>query len=96
MADSNKITSQRMRLRSDLFGLQERRVSNMAIISRAKMRGKALDYDCKKAKISTNESGPQDNRLFCYGLIDCSTESYLEKCINCGAFVDSAKPLGVE
>ena len=69
-----------------MFGLQERLVSDMAIISRAKMRGKALDYDCKKAKISTNESGPQDNRLFCYGLIDCSTDDYLKKCIECGAF----------
>ena len=39
----------------------------------------------------TNEYGPQDNRLFCYGLVDCSTESYLEKCINCEAFVDNAK-----
>lgn len=62
-------------------------MSDMAIISRAKMRG--------KAKISTNESGPQDNRLFCYGLVDCSTDDYLKKCIECGAFVENAKPIGV-
>ena len=68
----------------------------MVIISRAKMRGKALDYDCKKAKTTINEYGPQDNRLFCYGLVDCSTESYLEKCLNCGSFINNAKPLGVE
>ena len=50
----------------------------------------------KKAKTLTNEYGPQDNRLFCYGLVDCSTEVYLEKCINCGAFINNAKPIGVE
>ena len=68
----------------------------MKTVNRAILRGKKLDADCKKASITINEYGPQDNRLFCYGLVDCSTESYLEKCINCGAFIDNAKPLGVE
>ena len=62
-------------------------------ISRAKMRGKKLDDDCKKAKISKYESGQHDPRNFCYGLTDCSTEFYLEKCIECGAFATNAKPL---
>ena len=65
------------------------------VISRAEMRGKKLDDDCVKAKICSNEFGLNDNRCFCYGLIDCSTESYLEKCIDCGAFVDNAKPLQI-
>ena len=66
------------------------------MVNCAILRGEKLDDDCKKAN-TTNEYGPQDNRLFCYGLVDCSTESYLEKCINCGAFVDNAnaKPTGV-
>ena len=68
----------------------------MKMVSRAILRGEKLDDDCRKASITTNEYEPQDNRLFCYGLVDCSTESYLEKCINCGAFIDNAKPLGVE
>ena len=68
----------------------------MKMVSRAILRGEKLDDACRKASITKNEYGPQDNRLFCCGLVDCSTESYLEKCINCGAFIDNAKPLGVE
>ena len=63
------------------------------IVNRAILRGKKLDGDCKKANVIINEYGPQDTRLFCYGLVDCSTESYLEKCINCGAFINNAKPI---
>lgn len=62
-------------------------------ISRKNIRGINLDNDCKKAKIATKQYGINDNRCFCYGLIDCSTESYLEKCIICNAFVDNSKPL---
>ena len=61
--------------------------------SRADLRGKPLDKDCKIAKISTNEYGPEDNRKYCYGLIEMSTEETLEKCNKCGAFVFNAKPL---
>ena len=68
----------------------------MKMVNRAILRGEKLDDDCKKANTIINEYGPQDNRLFCYGLVDCSTKSYLEKCINCGAFIDNAKPIGVE
>ena len=63
------------------------------VISRAEMRGKKLDGDCKNAKISKNECGIDDNRCFCYGLRDYSTEEYFEKCYKCGAFVNNAKPL---
>lgn len=65
------------------------------VISRAEMRGRQLDDDCKNAKISKNEYGIDDNRCFCYGLRDCSTEEYLGKCYKCGAFVNNAKPLKV-
>jgi hypothetical protein len=66
------------------------------IISREKIRGKSLDDDCKEAQISRNEYGLQDHRCFCYGLIDCSTESYLKKCVECHAFTDNAKPQQME
>lgn len=36
------------------------------MISRAKLRGKKLDEDCKGACTSTNEYGPDDDRVFCY------------------------------
>jgi len=58
---------------------------------RAKIRGKSLDEDCKKAIISTHEYGPDDNRKFCYGLYEMSTEETLEKCNICKAFVYNAK-----
>lgn len=60
---------------------------------RATLRGKPLDDDCKKAKISKHEYGMNDNRCFCYGLIDMSTEELLPKCIKCGAYCLNAKPL---
>ena len=68
----------------------------MKMVNRAILRGEKLDDDCKKANTTINEYGPQDNRFFCYGLVDYSTESYLEKCIKCGAFINNAKPIGVE
>lgn len=65
----------------------------MKKISRAKLRGKKLDEDCKVACTSTNEYGPDDDRVFCYGLVDCSTDEFFEKCKNCKAFVYNATPL---
>ena len=59
----------------------------MKLVSRAQLRGRPLDKDCEKAEISKHESGPDDNRCFCYGLIDLSTELLLDKCRNCGACV---------
>lgn len=61
---------------------------------RAAQRGKPLDADCYKAKISHHEYGMNDNRCFCYGL--CAPHSVYEvhpKCFECGAYVDNAKPL---
>ena len=62
------------------------------MISRAKIRGKKLDEDCKRANISTNEYGPDDDRVFCYGLVDCSTDELIEKCKNCKALAYNATP----
>lgn len=59
---------------------------------RAILRGKPLDEDCKKAKITTHEYGLTDNRKYCYGLYEMSTEETLEKCKECMAFAFNAKP----
>lgn len=62
-------------------------------IDRAKLRGKPLDEDCKRARQTTHEYGLRDNRVYCYGLYDCSTDWIaLEKCRECMAFVDNAEP----
>lgn len=62
------------------------------MISRAKLRGRKLDEDCKRACTSTNEYGPDDDRVFCYGLVDYSTDELIEKCKNCKAYVFNATP----
>ena len=66
------------------------------MISRAKIRGKKLDEDCKRAYTSTNEYGPDDDRVFCYGLIDYSTDEIIEKCRNCKALAYNATPMATE
>jgi len=55
-------------------------------------RGKPLDADCLKANISKHEYGPNDNRCFCYGLINPMYEEELPKCRECGAYIYKAKP----
>lgn len=68
----------------------------MKRVNRAKLRGRPLDSDCKKAYRSTGEYGNDDRRVFCYGIIDIMNDEYLIKCKECGAFVFNAKPLEVE
>ena len=63
------------------------------MISRAKLRGKKLDEDCKRAYTTTNEYGSDDDRVFCYGLVDCSTDDLIEKCRNCKALAYNATPM---
>lgn len=65
----------------------------MNLRGRAELRGKPLDEDCKKANISTHEFGMSDNRKFCYGIYEMSTEETLDKCKSCGAYVYNAKPI---
>lgn len=59
-------------------------------MNRSVLRGKKLDLDCYKAKTTTNECGLDDERVFCSGLNDTSTECALEKCLECGACVGNA------
>ena len=64
------------------------------MISRAKLRGKPLDSDCNRAHRTTHEYGVEDDRVYCYGLYeDTSDWKIREKCRECGAYVDNAKPL---
>lgn len=66
-------------------------------IDRAKLRGKPLDEDCRRANRTTHEYGMHDNRVFCFGLCTDMTDWEIqEKCKVCGAFVDNAKPLESE
>ena len=64
------------------------------MINRAKLRGKPLDSDCKKARRTTHECGMKDNRIYCYGLLkDMSEWQIKEKCRKCGAYIDNITPL---
>ena len=67
----------------------------MTKINRAKLRGKPLEKNCKKARLSTHECGIKDNRIFCYGLIDGATEELIEECRDCKANVIFAERLEV-
>lgn len=66
----------------------------MNTISRAVMRGKPLDEDCKTANVSKHEYGLNDNRCFCYGLyVPFNDWEIQEKCLECKAYVENAEPL---
>lgn len=66
------------------------------MINRAKLRGKKLDEDCKKANTTTHEYGLNDDRVFCYGLYDFGGVDLIEKCEKCKAYVYNAQPLSKE
>ena len=68
---------------------------NMKRISRAKLRGKPLDPDCKKANTTTNEYGLEDKRVYCFGIWEAMTEEPIEMCNICGAFFRNSTPLKI-
>lgn len=63
------------------------------LTGRAEQRGAPLDDDCKKARVTSYEYGPEDKRKFCLGLYDGMSLETLDKCINCGAYECNANPL---
>lgn len=66
----------------------------MKRINRAQLRGKPLiPYFCVNARTTTHESGDNDNRIFCHGFIDCSTEELCDECYKCKANVRYAEPM---
>ena len=61
-------------------------------ITRAKLKGvRKLPDPCLRAKRSRHECGPDDPRVFCYGLMDWPDNVNAE-CLQCGAYVDNATP----
>ncbi len=64
----------------------------MKRITRAQLRGQPLDPLCRKAHTTTNEYGPDDKRVFCYGIYDCMTDEPEELCEKCGAFIRNESP----
>ena len=65
----------------------------MKRVSRAQLRGKPLDIDCKNTYTTNHEYGEEDKRVFCFGQYDEETEKVIRKCRECGAYVENAKPL---
>lgn len=64
----------------------------MKRVSRAQLRGQQLDPLCKLAHTTTNEYGPDDKRVFCYGVYDAMNDEPEEQCVKCGAFVQNETP----
>lgn len=64
-------------------------------INRAQLRGKPLEWFCNRANTTTHEYGRHDNRVFCYGFIDCMTEELCSECADCKAQVRNAEPIKV-
>lgn len=60
--------------------------------TREQLRGRPLDELCKKAHTAPYEYGPEDNRVFCHGLIDAMTDEPPDQCRICGAFVRNETP----
>lgn len=52
--------------------------------------------ECYRAKVSTHEYGPNDDRNFCYGLYSKMFDDYLDECWKCGSFCLNAKPIEKE
>lgn len=62
-------------------------------ITRPMLRGKPLDPDCRKAYKVKHEYGPEDDRVFCFGLTeDMADWKIQDKCLQCGAYVGNCTP----
>lgn len=64
----------------------------MKRITRAQLRWQPLDALCRMAHTTTNEYGPDDKRVFCYGLIDATNDEPDRLCAMCGAFIRNMTP----
>lgn len=63
--------------------------------TRAQLRGKPLDEDCRKiARSDSGQYGPQDRRCYCTGIWDPMHEEILSKCRECRAWNNNAEPPG--
>lgn len=70
----------------------------MKTVTRAQLRGKPLERICYSAHTTRHEFGPQDNRVFCYGVYVLGPEDgqLHGNCYNCKALVDHAEPVEVD
>ena len=62
-------------------------------IDRKHLRTAPLHPFCIKAHTTRHEYGLDDNRVYCYGVIDKMTDEYLIACKRCKAFVNNSTPL---
>ena len=61
-------------------------------IDRKHLRNAPLLPFCVKAHTTRHEYGPDDNRVFCYGVIDMRTDEYLVACKKFKEFVSNSTP----
>lgn len=66
----------------------------MKRINRAQLRGEPLiPFFCGLARTTTHECGEHDNRIYCHGMIDCSTDELCDECYKCKANVRYVEPM---
>lgn len=66
----------------------------MKRVTRAQLRGKPLDTDCKRwGKPDPYQFGLKDKRCFCTGILDCMTDDVDNKCKECAAWNALATPI---
>ena len=68
----------------------------MKTVNRAQLRGEQLKQNCYIAKTVRHEFGRNDNRVFCYGVVDPMTDDLIAQCRDCKALIDYAEPLEEE
>ena len=65
----------------------------MKRVTRAEIRGKPLDDDCKRYGYSkSGQFGPDDKRCFCSGIWNRMTDEFERKCFECNAWDSNAQP----
>ena len=65
----------------------------MKRVSRATLRGKPLDWDCRKyGRSDPGQYGMNDNRCFCTGILNRMCDDVEQKCRECSAWNANAEP----
>ena len=65
----------------------------MKRVTRATLRGKPLDDDCRKyGRTDPGQYGEADKRCFCTGILNLMREDLEDKCRACGAYGGNAEP----
>lgn len=63
----------------------------MKRITRAQLRGKPLDEDCKKyGRSNSGQCGSWDKRCFCTGIWNRMYDEFERKCLTCPAWDNNA------